>query len=340
MNKTTAVNISRDNRSGLSGDIPSKAESIVWCCVFVLASAMIVIENILTIVLFVGNKKLRKKSLFLIINMAVADLMLGALSLPFYIYRIGEVGYHLWRRSTDIYLAHIGGIADNVPTVASLVSATSISCERFYALHWPFKQRSLSEQAYFVIILMLWTISALDTALLFLLGRLRFIQHYFYYWLSFGTISTALICGCNIAIWRKFRRGTVPGTQHQNRDLQKKRLTTTLLFVSILALLSWLPYIISNTLAILTDLNIPLRYLVAINFVNYSSAFINPIIYAFRIPEFRQALARSFVRRRATVKVENIEIRVDKRAASTKVTPLRILEGDVRFDVEVVDTSL
>ena len=195
MNKTTAVNISRDNGSGLSGDIPSKAESIVWCCVFVLASAMIVIENILTIVLFVGNKKLRKKSLFLIINMAVADLMLGALSLPFYIYEIGEVGYHLWRRSTDIYLAYIGGIADNVPTVASLVSATSISCERFYALHWPFKQRSLSKRAYFVIVLMLWTISALDTALLFLLAR--FIQHYFYYWLSLGTISTALICGCN-----------------------------------------------------------------------------------------------------------------------------------------------
>ena len=338
MNKTTAVNISRDNGSGLSGDIPSKAESIVWCCVFVLASAIIVIGNILTIVLFVGNKKLRKKSLFLTINMAVADLMLGALSLPFYIYQIG--GYHLWRRSTDIYLAYIGGIADNVPTVASLVSATSISCERFYALHWPFKQRSLSERAYFVIILMLWTISALDTALIILLGRLRFIQHYFYYWLSFGTISTALICGCNIAIWRKFRRGIVPGTQHQNRDIQNKRLTKTLLFVSILALLSWLPYIISNTLVILTDLNIPQRYLVAINFVNYSSAFINPIIYAFRIPEFRQALARSFVRRRATVKVENIKIVVGARAASTKVTPLRILEGDVRFDVEVVDTSL
>ena len=338
MNKTTAVNISRDNGSGLSGDIPSKAESIVWCCVFVLASAMIVIENILTIVLFVGNKKLRKKSLFLIINMAVADLMLGAVSLPFYIYQIGEADYHLWRASMDIYLTYISAIADNVPTVASLVSATSISCERFYALHWPFKQRSLSERAYFVIVLMLWTISALDTALLFLLAR--FIQHYFYYWLSLGTISTALICGCNIAIWRKFRRGIVPGTQHQNRDIQNKRLTKTLLFVSILALLSWLPYIISNTLVILTDLNIPQRYLVAINFVNYSSAFINPIIYAFRIPEFRQALARSFVRRRATVKVENIKIVVGARAASTKVTPLRILEGDVRFDVEVVDTCL
>ena len=339
MNKTTAVNISRDNGSGLSGDIPSKAESIVWCSVFVLASALIVIGNIPTIVLFVGNKRLRKKSLFLVINMAVADLMLGAVSLPFYIYRIGEVGYHLWTASMDIYLASISVIADNVPTVASLVSATSISCERFYALYRPFKHRSLTKRTYLILILMLWTISTLDTALFFLSFHLRFLEHYNYYWLTLASISIAIMCGCNIAIWRKFRRGTVPGTQHQNRDLQNKRLTTTLLFVSILALLSWLPYIISNTLLFLTDLNIPLRYLVAINFVNYSSAFINPIIYAFRIPEFRQALARSFVRRRATVKVENIEIGVDKRAASTKVTPLRILEGDVRFDVEVVDTS-
>ena len=340
MNKTTAVNISRDNGSGLSGDIPSKAESIVWCSVLVLASALIVIGNIPTIVLFVGNKRLRKKSLFLVINMAVADLMLGAVSLPFYIYRIGEVGYHLWTASMDIYLESFSVIADNVPTVASLVSATSISCERFYALYRPFKHRSLTKQTYLIIILMLWTISTLDTALYFLSFYLRFLEHYNYYWLTLGSISIAIMCGCNIAIWRKFRRGTVPGTQHQNRDLQNKRLTTTLLFVSILALLSWLPYIISNTLVFLTDLNIPQRYLVAINFVNYSSAFINPIIYAFRIPEFRQALARSFVRWRATVKVENIEIGVDKRAASTKVTPLRILEGDVRFDVEVVDTSL
>ncbi|CAH3160744.1 unnamed protein product, partial [Pocillopora meandrina] len=289
---------------------PSEAEGIVWCSIFTFASALIVIGNLLTIILFAVNKRLRKKSLVLVINMAVADLMLGAVSLPLYIYLVGISDYQLWTETLDLNVPFL--IADILATKASLISATFISCERFYAIYWPFKHRTLTTRTYYIrtyliIILMLWTISALDTALYFLSFHLRFREHYNYYWLTLGSISIAIMCGCNIAIWRKFRRRTVPGTQHQNRDLQNKRLTTTLLFVSILALLSWLPYIISNTLVILTDLNIPQRYLVAINFVNYSSAFINPIIYAFRIPEFRQALARSFVRRRATAKVENIE---------------------------------
>lgn len=59
-------------------DFPSKPEAIVWCSVFILAAILIVVENLLTIVLFVTNQRLRKKSLFLVINMAVADLMLGA----------------------------------------------------------------------------------------------------------------------------------------------------------------------------------------------------------------------------------------------------------------------
>ena len=60
---------------------PSEAEGIVWCSIFTLASALIVIGNLLTIILFTVNKRLRKKSLVLVINMAVADLMLGAVYL-------------------------------------------------------------------------------------------------------------------------------------------------------------------------------------------------------------------------------------------------------------------
>lgn len=74
---------------------PSEAEGIIWCSIFTLASALIVIGNLLTIILFTVNKRLRKKSLVLVINMAVADLMLGAVSLPLYIYLVGISDYQL-----------------------------------------------------------------------------------------------------------------------------------------------------------------------------------------------------------------------------------------------------
>lgn len=44
--------------------------------------------NLFTIVLFAVEKRLRKKSLFVVINMAFADMMFGAVSLPLFVYYI------------------------------------------------------------------------------------------------------------------------------------------------------------------------------------------------------------------------------------------------------------
>ena len=49
-------------------------------------TVLIVAGNFLTIGLFAKEKKLRKKSLFLVVNMAFADLISGAVSLPLYVY--------------------------------------------------------------------------------------------------------------------------------------------------------------------------------------------------------------------------------------------------------------
>ena len=54
---------------------------------------------LLTVVLFVMNQKLHKKGLFLVINMAFADLMLGAVTLPIYIYDVGRE-FKVWTNRT------------------------------------------------------------------------------------------------------------------------------------------------------------------------------------------------------------------------------------------------
>ena len=348
MNNTSAANITEDHRSGISMKVPSKTEGIVWCSVFALASAFIVVGNLLTIVLFAVDKRLRKKSLFLVISMAFADLLLGAVSMPLYIYmELGDSLYQLWTGSMDTPLIYrLFSIADNVAIVASLLSATFISCERFYAIYRPFKHRTLTVRTYGIIIFTLWALAALDTGLGFLpdLGI-----HYFYIWPSLGSISTIIICGCNIAIWIKFQHGSVAGSQQQNRDLQNKRLTKTLVLVSFLALFCWLPFIIVFSVDSLNhDVVIPWRYLVIISFVNYSNAIVNPVMYAFRIPEFRQALALCCqIRRRATGNTENLERRNNKAAVLRTPTQLRTLQINSNclelefFDEEVImDTKL
>ena len=80
---SSAVNKTMENTSAFTRSFPSKAEGIALCSAFILSSVLIIAGNFLTLVLFVVTKPLRRKSLFLVMNMAFADLLLGTFSVPF-----------------------------------------------------------------------------------------------------------------------------------------------------------------------------------------------------------------------------------------------------------------
>ena len=88
---TTVRSKKSNNLSSLSSpahmDFPSRAEEIVVCSALLFEALFIVTGNLVTIVFFALEKELRKrKSLFLVINMAFADVMLGAVSVPFFFF--------------------------------------------------------------------------------------------------------------------------------------------------------------------------------------------------------------------------------------------------------------
>ena len=112
-----------------------------------------------------------------------------------------------------------------------------------------------------------------------------------------------IICGCNICIWRKFRHGSI-ASQQPNRDLLNKRLTKTLMLVAILALLSWFPLITFNCLICVFTVQIPWKYFDLVNIINYSNSFVNPVLYALRVPEFREARKLCFLRKLATPNIQ------------------------------------
>ena len=76
--------------------LPSQAAGIAFCVAFFCVLIFIVVGNGTTIVLFAFNKTQRKKTLLLVVNLAIADFMLGAVSLPLFItYFVGNY-YQLW----------------------------------------------------------------------------------------------------------------------------------------------------------------------------------------------------------------------------------------------------
>ena len=344
MNVISEGNITSNNASSSEIIVHSKAEGIAWCTAFILTTLLVVTANLVTILLFAANKRLRRKSLFLVINMTFADLMLGTLSMPGYILFIGHFNFQLWtaRMSSSLDYAH--DLVDMFFMHASLISAAMISGERFYAIASPHSyKRSLSIKTYCAIISATWLFTILVTAFEITLGYLTSPEYEKYAWISFGLLITFVICGCNISIWRKFQNAELT-FQAQNRAARNRRLTKTLLFVSVLAVLSWLPLIIMDALEVIFGVTIPPgNFYYSVTLLNYSNSFLNPVVYVLRIPEFRQALANCCFKKKLAANIKNQTERRCRHNSSltwdTRLKTLRINYGHRGTSLEV-ETSV
>ena len=200
-------------------------------------------------------------------------------------------------------------------------------------------------RVYRVVIFVVWTLAFLVAAAWSVLTNFVSHKHAVYTWTPYILILLLTVCACNIGIWRKFQQGSVASSQQQNRAAQNKRLTKTLLFVSFLALLSWLPLITVNFLKFACHVPISWLFYYLVVVLNYSNAFVNPVVYALRIPEFKQALALCCLGRAAAINSEGGERRNNTAAA---MPPARQL-GTVRtspshlqlaFEQDVFETKL
>ena len=225
-------------------------------------------------------------------NMAFADLMLGGIYLPSFIFFLVTP-----ENQASYEISFFRNIICAFFSLASSITAALISAERFYAIYWPLKHRTLSTRAYRLVILMVWTMAILfSTVYVLLFWSPMALYSFLCLYILFLVLT---ICGLNIGIWRKFKQKT-PSHQ-QNRAFQQQRLTKALLYVSVFTLISWIPISLCNLIGSF-GYNIHDHILLLTLFMYLSSSFINPVVYAIRIPEIKQALPNvCCFRRRALI---------------------------------------
>ncbi|CAH3033123.1 unnamed protein product [Pocillopora meandrina] len=357
MNKTSSSSSTSASRRNGTNDAydRTQGEGIALCSALTLTFILVVVGNLLTITIFARNKNIRKKYWFLVVNMAFADLFLGALSLPVYIYDVGY-GFRLWTTfvgnlwtNKPILIPYM--IVDTAFSQASLISAVFIACERFYAIRWPFKHRTLSKQAYRIAIFSVWAQALLISAMWTGSNILFSYKYTMFFWVPYTLILILITCGCNIGIWQKFQTGTGAASHQESRDLQNKRLTKTLLIVSGLTLLAWLPLVLLNLLMFVWFFHVPRRFYHAVNLFNYLNSFVNPIFYALRIAEFRRALALCCTGRhlQAAVNAKFSKTRKERHRRTAEFSRELAFEQDVidiefsrelAFEQDVLDTKL
>ena len=277
----------------------SESACISWLVVLITECLAVVILNMITIIVFVKKRQLQRRSTYLIIHLAIVDLLVGAVSGPLQIDRGMAVFCNLWQLSWNYsWVYYVKYALLHIFSFTSLVNLVVISLERLHATFWPFRHRFIKKWIYIVIIIVIWIITTTREAAQILLvevagGNFQLVNKSLYF--PFYSIIPFVICVSYILIVIKVRCSRHP--QFHGATKRDRKLTGTSLLVALVSLLCLVPALIIVFFFYYTEdrpITINVYTIGAVAFL--ANSLINPVIYALRMPEFRAGVSQIFCR--------------------------------------------
>lgn len=252
-----------------------------WTVTFSLTAIVVTTGNLITTRMFL-KRRLRKRPHFLLISLAIADMLVGALSVPLYI----AVGIH----SNKLLLNLSFQCVDIFTGVISIFTLASISLERMHAIVWPFRHRALTSNFYKCVIGIPWIVG--------LLGILsRVLLHFYmisplaFFVIINASVSTPLLFTsmAYFVMWRKHRCRHPDMPQAAGRD---EKLAKTLFLITGAFIITWLPFHVINIVIFfcLPCRSLPYLMIHIMKVLQFSNSFINVIVYPLRISEYKEIL--------------------------------------------------
>ena len=264
---------------------------LLWTAIFALEMLISLLGNALAIAVFWKQRSTVKRTCYLLINLSVADFLVG----------IGQI-IHLYLNIVYVQNSQLVIWAVNILILqdvfagSALVFLTVISIERLNAIAWPFQHRAINTRVYSYFIAVTWTLATAIATIFFCSLVLQITSLTVTALISasvFGLCLAVIVCSY-LAIWR-FKRNEVPGISVDRRQ-QNKKLAATLSVITFLSVLTWLPLIVSIiVIAMLGRHRVPNSLYNIARFLQLANS-INPIVYYARMPEFRKQLRNMILR--------------------------------------------
>lgn len=261
-------------------------------------AVLTVCGNLLVILAIIYFKQLHTPTNFLVLSLAVADLLVGALVLPLTMeFSVTSCLFY------NVFFCKIRGTFDVSLCTASILNLCCISIDRYYAVCHPLKYRTkINDRVIVVMILLSWALSVLT---------------------GIGYISAGLTSGnCDTKCFAYFVIANILGlvfsfylpvivmlciyvkiflvAQRQVKSIQntksvaavskkERKATKTLAIVMGVFLLCWLPFFLCTTILSFSHFNVSLVLIEILNYLALSNSMINPFIYAFFYSWYRSA---------------------------------------------------
>ena len=291
--------------------------AIIFVVVYAVEAALIIFGNAFTIFVFSTLTRTShiKRTCYLLINLAVADLFVG-ITEPIV---LGTSKFHEMTATTSKQ-SKLKGMNERkslkekseteLPKAMQLFALSAsvfflalISLERAFAVIKPLRHRVVSTRVYIYSIVVVWAVGIFIFGLLVLIyyidqktemKTLHLAVHICFF------ISILVICASYLKI-RARLSSTAPEVAVVNSRQTTQhnvRLSRTLFVVIALSLLFWLPAVALYTGMHICHCSFHPYMMWTVNALLLANSLVNPFVYSFRMPVFKEALEKLWLRKR------------------------------------------
>nr|XP_046229350.1 trace amine-associated receptor 1-like [Scatophagus argus] len=307
INRTSTVNdihpcYESHNRTYMFSSNPS----IICVLLYVFLGSLSVVTvcgNFLVIISIIYFKQLHIPTNYLILSLAVADLLVGVLVFPFSMaFTVTACWYY------EGLLCQIRGCFDVTLSTASILNLCCISIDRYYAICQPLTYRSkINDRVIGVMTLLSWGVAAVigtgiitagfnqgkceENCLIDALISTNVGSVFSFYMPVIIIVSIYL----KIFLVAQRQANSIQNTTCQTTkggatvSKMERKATKTLAIVIGVFLLCWTPYFLCIIFQPLTQGVTPVAVIETLNWLTLSNSMLNPFIYAFFYSWFRSA---------------------------------------------------
>lgn len=291
----------------------TRASLIVESLFFVVLSLIILAGNSLVCTAIYKNRKLRTKTNYYLVSLAVADIMVGLASVPYWVY------FRLVNSQTDTLSYKIYITYDIICGTSSIMNLVMISLERCISVTQPTIHRNLSRETICMTIAAAWAYALVVASVSHISG-----SYLGWYPVFVSTASFFLpLFVILIAYALIYKIAQTRERARQSRSLAREiRIAVTLAVVIGAFVVAWLPFFVMLLVTTYCK-TCKIDYAIMVPFtkwMHYSGSMVNPIIYTHRNRDFRHAFAKILI----SCGMKQMRFSFSQSHPHSKATPLEI----------------